>query len=74
MCFIILGPSRKTFIFIKSRVGQFGKMLFDMSVLFTGCCFWGDLPRCPVCEFIMTGQFERGNVSRTFQKQIALAP
>lgn len=47
MCFIILGPSRKTFIFIKSRVGQFGKLLFDMSVLFTGCCFCGNLPRCP---------------------------
>lgn len=50
MCFIILGPSRKTFIFIKSRVGQFGKLLFDMSVLFTGCRFCGNLPRCPeVC-------------------------
>lgn len=31
-CFI-LGPSRKTFIFIKSRVGQFGKPHFDISVL-----------------------------------------
>lgn len=31
----ILGPSRKTFIFIKSRAGQFGKPHSDISVLIT---------------------------------------